>query len=141
MLPPGIRSVFPYFILVQPSEVQISAVLHEAFHVLQAQRYPDLLDKAENIHRLGEQYWLVDGKMRDGWGAEINSLAEALNAKTDSDMIEHTRLFLDQRQRRRKDANLDPSLIEYEKLLEWEEGLAKYVEMNAWKLAVENGKP
>ena len=45
MLPPLIRDIFPYRAMIQPSEVQISAVLHEGFHVFQSEAAPDKLER------------------------------------------------------------------------------------------------
>ncbi len=39
-LPPVIEQVFPYRLLLQPTETQIGGVLHESFHVFQTLRAP-----------------------------------------------------------------------------------------------------
>jgi hypothetical protein len=138
-LPPVIEQIFPYRILIQPSEVQIAAVIHESFHVLQAQVSPDRLEAAEGAHRYGERYWPADEAVHAAWSAEINLLAEALSADSNEEAAEFTRQFLQQRQARRSQHSLDLQLIDYERQLEWEEGLAKYAEMEilrqAWRLA------
>ena len=138
-LPLPLRSVFPYRLLIQPSEVQISGVLHESFHVYQAQLALARLEEAEKAHSRGEQYWQVDAAMRQAWRLEIDLLASALEAESSQETAALARQFLDQRAQRRvahgAAHDLDLALIDYERQLEWEEGLAKYVELAIWREA------
>ncbi len=67
----------------------------------------------------------------------MNLLAKALEAKTDEEAAELARQFLAHRQSRRLQAGLAPELIDYERQLEWEEGLAKYVELAFLRQAYE----
>jgi hypothetical protein len=62
-------------------------------------------------------------------------LADAVQAKSDVETAELTRQFLDQRQKRRNAASMDTSLIDLERLKEWEEGLVKYTELAIWRSA------
>jgi hypothetical protein len=135
LLPPLIDAVFPYWLLVQPSEVQITGVLHESFHVHQTQVAPKRLEEAEDAHRHGETYWQVDEAMHDDWAKEIDLLIGALEAESGQEMGELVRRFLDQREQRRVAHDLGGDLTAYERLLEWEEGLAKYVELAMWREA------
>jgi hypothetical protein len=132
-LPSPLRPIFPYPLLVQPSEVQMSGVLHETFHVYQAQVAPARLEEAEQAHGRGERYWRVDGAMRQAWRLEIDALADALKAGSNGDARASARHFLDRRARRRAAHELDAALVDYERQLEWEEGLAKYVELAIWR--------
>ena len=134
-LPSLIDAVFPYWLLVQPSEVQITGVLHESFHVYQIQVAPNLLEKAENAHLFGELYWQADESMHDEWAEEIDLLTKALEAESDQEVGELVHQFLNQREERRMAHDLDEALIAFERLLEWEEGLAKYVELEIWREA------
>jgi hypothetical protein len=136
-LPPVIEQIFPYRLLLQPTETQIGGVLHESFHVFQALRVPERLDTAEKAHKLGERYWNADAERLDLWKDEINLLAKALEAKTDEEAAELARQLLAHRQWRRQQAGLTPELIDYERQLEWEEGLAKYVELEFLRQAYE----
>jgi len=131
ILPPGIKTIFPYWLLIMPSEVQITAVLHESFHVYQTQVAGERLQQAENAHALGAAYWQVDEAMRADWKQETDLLARALAASSDSE----ARQFLEQRAQRRQAHGLAQGLIDYERQLEWEEGLAKYVEVAMWRQA------
>ena len=135
LLPPVIEQVFPYRLLFQPSEVQIGGVLHECFHVFQAQNAPQRLETAEKAHRLGDAYWGAGEEALDLWKAEMNLLAKALEADSDQEAAELTRQFLTHRQSRREKAGLSAEMIDYERQLEWEEGLAKYVELEILRQA------
>jgi hypothetical protein len=134
-LPPVIEQIFPYRFLIQPSEVQIAAVAHESFHVLQTRLAPGRLEAAEKAHRLGERYWTADVEMGADWETEIDLLAQALDASSSSDAASLSAQFLAQRDLRRQRNNLPAVLVDYERQLEWEEGLAKYVEMEIWRQA------
>jgi hypothetical protein len=138
MLPPVLEQVFPYRLMIMPSEVQMTGVLHETFHVYQTLSVPERLNAAEAAHKLGESYWQADAAMSQEWKAEIDLLAQALAAKTDQEATGLARQFLEQRQQRRSKYSLSSSLVAYEQWLEWEEGLAKYVELAAWQAAYQN---
>lgn len=134
-LPPVIETIFPYRLLIQPSEVQITGVLHESFHVYQVQVASSRLEEAEDAHKYGDMYWQADEAMHKDWTEEINLLARALEAESDQEATELVRKFLDRREQRRTAHSLDKVLITYERSLEWEEGIAKYVELKAWQKA------
>lgn len=135
ILPPGIKAVFPYWLLIMPSEVQITALLHESFHAYQAQVAGERLQEAESAHELGAAYWQADEAMRADWKQETDLLARALAASSDSEARQWARKFLEQRAQRRRAHGLAQDLTDYERQLEWEEGLAKYVEMAIWRQA------
>jgi hypothetical protein len=135
VLPPLIEDIFPYLVLIQPSEVQMSAVLHESFHAYQAIVAAARLAAAEKAHQEGQKYQAADEQMHDDWGKEIDLLARALRAKSDSEAADLARQFLAQRAQRRTAHSLDATLVAYERQLEWEEGLAKYVELAVWRVA------
>ena len=134
-LPPVISTIFPYRLLIQPSETQMTGVLHETFHVYQSQVAPNKLDAAEAAYGLENRYWEVDEAMADDWAAELDLLANALAAQTDAEALTFIRQFLTQRAERRQNNQLDDDLIAFERQLEWEEGLAKYVELAMWQAA------
>jgi hypothetical protein len=138
LLPPVVEQVFPYRLLIQPSETQIAAVIHESFHVYQARRAPERLEAAEAAHRVGELYWIIDEDMHEDWKAEVNLLIRASEAETDVEARELAAQFLDARQNRRRDAALEQNLVDFERWLEWEEGLAKYAEIKILQFAFES---
>jgi hypothetical protein len=136
-LPPLVEDIFPYRLMIQPSEVQISAVTHESFHVFQQNRAPERLAAAEDAHQQGERYWQADSAMGEYWREEIDLLYQAIQAESEDEVARLARAFLDQRQSRRAKAALSTELVEYERQLEWEEGLAKYVELAIWRAGFE----
>ena len=135
--PPPINQVIPYRLLIQPSEVQISAVLHEVFHVFQRANARSHFDDAELAYRDGPGYWAVDPAMSEAWQEEIETLAQALEADTGEGAADLARQFLSQRRARRQAHDLAPNLIAFERRFEWLEGLAKYVELESWRQAAE----
>lgn len=138
VVPATLKPIVPYRLLIQPSEVQLTGVLHESFHVYQARVAPERLAAAEAAHSRGSAYWATDEAMHKAWKSEIDLLEQALKANSDTQALESVRRFLEQRARRRREAGLDASLVDYERQLEWEEGLAKYVELAAWRAAHES---
>lgn len=51
-------------------------------------------------------------------------------------MVGLARQFLEPRDQRRVRNGLDAELVDYERQLEWEEGLAKYIELEILRQAV-----
>lgn len=137
MLPPLLNKVAPYRLLIQPSEVQISAVLHEGFHVLQSQVAPEKLAAAEAINAREGDYWRADAALEDSWKEEVALLDKALKADSLNETRDLAQQFIERRQARRAAQNLPDELIRFERLIEWEEGLAKYVELASWQQAGE----
>lgn len=137
MLPPVLAQIIPYRLMILPSEVQITGVLHETFHVYQAQVALDRLNAAESAQSRENVYFQVDADMGDGWQQETALLRSALEAKSNANAADLARQFLAQREARRIQANLTPDLVDFERQLEWEEGLAKYVELTAWRQAAD----
>jgi len=135
MFPPLVKEIFPYRVLILPSEVQITGVLHETFHAYQETIAPQRVAQGEQSQRDESVYWQADAAMRADWKQEIDLLARALQAGTDEEAAGLTRQFLDQRDLRRKTHSLTGQQIDMERSIEWEEGLAKYVEIQAWRLA------
>ena len=135
VLPPPLEQIFPYRVLIQPSEVQITAVLHESFHVFQMELAEARLADAERAYRDEEAYWSADEEMDAGWSLEIDLLVRALEAESDEEAAELAGQFLGQRDERRQSHRLEPELVALEQRNEWLEGLAKYLELEAWRQA------
>ena len=135
MMPGPLKPVFPYRLLIQPTEVHISGVLHESFHVFQAEIASTHFDDTEKAYRDDERYWSADASMHEAWKAEIDLLARAISSKSDDEAAERARAFLAQRDERRQTYGLDAALVDYERRIEWLEGLAKYVELGIWREA------
>lgn len=135
MFPSPIDKIVPYRLFIQPSEVQVTGVLHETFHVYQAVSAPEKLENSEDRYGIEGNYWEIDESMSNDWNKEIDFLAQALDAKTDTELRELVIQFLSQRQNRRENHDLNEDMVDFERLVEWEEGLAKYVEIAFWKQA------
>ncbi len=118
----------------------ICAVLHESFHAYQGMRAPSLLAKSEDVYRQhASRYPWEDADFAADWQAELGTLADAVQAESDSEALDLVRRFLDLRRARRTAAGLKNELIDLERLKEWEEGLAKYTELAVWRLAADPG--
>jgi len=137
LLPDFVEPVFPFRLLILNSEIQISAVLHESFHVFQAEQAPERFAFAQTAYATDADYWAVDPQMQADWETEIEILIEALDVSNDGDAATLAAQFLQQRQARRAAANLLPALVDYERQIEWLEGLAKYVELTIWQAAAQ----
>ena len=114
----------------------ICATLHESFHAFEAIRARDRLLAAETVYNGNAgRYPYGDSAFAADWQTELDLLADAVQAKSDTEAIELARQFLANREKRRTAVNLDSALIDLERLKEWEEGLAKYTELAIWRLA------
>ena len=103
LFPAPLKQIFPYRLLIQPSETQIGGLLHETFHVYQVGISPDRLETAEATHRLVDQYQSAAGEFETEWKQECALLAEALQAETNTEKAELVKQFLALRDGRRKD--------------------------------------
>lgn len=137
MFPSPVKQIFPYRFLIQPSETQLGAVLHETFHVLQYQRAPERIETAEAAHGWSDEYDSASEAFNVESKEEGKLLALALKAETREEKIELVRQFLSARAARRTDFQLSADLTDYERWLEWEEGTAKYIEVAILKAASE----
>lgn len=135
MIPSPINKIIPYKLFIQPSEVQMTGVLHESFHVYQALTANERLEAAEERYQVEDEYWRVDESMRDGWKDEVSLLVQALDAESEAETIALVSHFLARRDERRANQALSIELIDFERLIEWEEGLAKYLELAIWQQA------
>jgi len=139
-LPAFLRPIFPYRLfvsqLVGGSDQYISLGAHEAFHAYQGIQAPEKLATAENASRAFEGQYPWDSlDLQADWQAELDMLAEALKVKDMTQTLSFAQDFLEMRAKRRESASLAPELIYYEQQREWVEGLARYVELEIWRLA------
>jgi hypothetical protein len=138
-LPPGLQSVFPYWfmvnLLVESSDHHIALVTHEAFHAFQGMINEEKLAAAETAVSLAHNYISDDPDFQTAWQTELDLMAQAVQADSGTEMADLAAQFLAQRQERRQ--NLSADYITYEQTREWEEGLAKYVELAIWQQAAD----
>jgi hypothetical protein len=138
MFPTPLKQLFPYRLFIQPSETQIGGTLHEDFHAYQMQVALQRMGTAEAAHSSGDRYESALEAFQVELKQEYALLARALEAKSDLEAADLVRQFLQVRDDRRRTYQLDPDLITYERWLEWEEGVAKYVEVDSLRLAFQS---
>lgn len=137
MLPDWLEPFFPFRLLILNSELQISGLLHETFHVFQARQAPEKFAAAEAVYPLEDRYWEIDPRMQSDWETEIELLIEAIQTPNQADAATLAQQFLAQRQARREAVDLEAQLVNFERQQEWLEGLAKYIELASWQAAAE----
>lgn len=134
-LPPLVKEIFPYRLLITPSELQIALTLHETFHAYQAQTNPELFNAALDSYKDESAYPWDDAALGQSWRTELDLLTQAAEEKSDAQAAQLSRQFLDHRETRRKESNLTPASVAYEQHIEWLEGLAKHIELKSWRVA------
>ncbi len=146
MAPSFLQSIIPHRLAARlflsaagGHDLYICATLHESFHAYEAILAPSRLLAAETVYNgNAARYPYGDSVFAGDWQKELDLLADAVQAKSDKESAELARQFLAQRAQRRLAAKLDSSLIDLERLKEWEEGLAKYTELAIWRAAFDS---
>jgi hypothetical protein len=142
-MPAIARPVLPYRLAARlflsaagDKDGYICSLLHESFHAYEGLRDPERLMAAERVFNQNQSRYPWDEEIfSTDWQRELDLLADAVQAPADETAIDLARQFLAQRAQRRKNARLDASLTDLERLKDWEEGLAKYTELSMWRLA------
>ena len=139
-LPGFLQPVFPYPIfvsqLVKGDDQYLTLVAHESFHAYQGMVAGERLADSERSNQMhGASYTRAIDPMQDDWQAELDLLSQAVTNNSSTQAAELTRRFLEVRSERRERAGLPPELVEYEQEREWLEGLARYAELEVWRLA------
>jgi hypothetical protein len=128
-MPPLISGVVPvrlfWTLLMGKTDSYIAALEHESFHAYQGSLAADGLAAAESLHSVEVTYPF--DVMESPWREEMDVLAQAAQAGTEAEASELARRFLQMRAGRRRE--LSAEQVELERLREWEEGLAKYAEL------------
>jgi hypothetical protein len=142
-LPSFLQPVFPYrlFIrqLVSGDDQYISLNVHECFHAYQGRLAAEKLAAAENANiQYESQYPWENKALQSDWKTELELLADALQTTDQKQRLELVRRFLEVRAARRASAGLSPELVYYEQKREWREGLARYAELESWRMASAN---
>jgi len=110
-------------------------LLHEVFHAFQATVEPARFRRALALYALEKSYPAKDPAFAKAWTDEGALLAAALKAKDDEEVLDGARAFLRQRESRRRLIPGSVDFAEYERGMEWLEGLAKYAEIRFYELA------
>jgi hypothetical protein len=145
-VPSVIRAFVPYRLIARlflglgmNTDGYICAIEHESFHAYQGIVAAGRLARSETIlidH--GRMYPWAKSRFNDEWKAELNALADSLEATHEARMVSLAGKFMALRQARRKTSHIASALTDLERLREWEEGLAKYTELAIWKCASAN---
>lgn len=143
-LPSFLQPVFPYGLFIRQllsgDDQYILLNAHECFHAYQGFLADEKLAAAENANAEYEgQYPWDDDALQAAWQTELELLADALRVTDQPSSLEFARRFLEVRAARRTSAGLSPALIAYEQKREWLEGLARYAELEIWRLASTTG--
>ena len=118
-----------------PTDFYTVLALHEIFHAFQAARAPGRFARAVKAYATEDRYPFKDAGFAASWTAEGASLFAGIQAVQEADVAAAARDFLGIRDKRRSAAGLLPELLEFERELEWLEGLAKYAEIRFYEIA------
>lgn len=116
-------------------EFHVVLALHEVFHAFQAALAPQCFARAMSLYKSEERYPYQDPQFSSAWNSEGEALADALMTTEEVAISGLVKRFLGAREARRTQVALNPELISYERELEWLEGLAKYAEVQFYRLA------
>lgn len=138
-LPSWLKPVFPYQLavntLIRGSDMYISLLVHETFHAYQAYWAPQRFFPAERARDLEDEYPWMDEDGIEMWKTELEILQTALRCTEPEEVKALATDFLAQRTERREAMGVSDDLIAYENHREWMEGMARYVELESWRLA------
>ncbi len=138
-MPGPLKPILPYRLLwkllMGNTETYIGVLAHESFHAYQGIAAPERLAESENAMQYNSQYPWEDTTLEAAWQAELDKLYEATQARGNEQIAQRARQFLALRDERRKKGALPAGLIAFERQREWEEGLAKYAELEIQRQA------
>ena len=118
------------------SDTYLSLIQHENFHAYQATWAKERFYLAETASVLKKNQYPWDSEQtQELWQMELAALEEALRSEEPVETEKIVEQFLSIRRNRRTVINLPLDLIDYENQREWVEGMARYVELESWRLA------
>jgi len=130
----------PYRLFIVSTDQYVTLVLHEQFHAFQAETDPRRFEAARAASGAEAAYpWERDG-YRAAWLEEVTLLQSALAAAEPARCRDDVRRFLRKREERRRRFVLGEAQLAFERRNEWLEGLAKYAELESWRLAATSGR-
>jgi hypothetical protein len=134
-MPPVISNFIPvrliWTFMMGKTDTYIAALEHESFHAFEGQLAVEQLNASEQMYSVEETYPF--DAMEEPWKHEMEVLLQAIQAPTDPEAIVLARQFLQLRADRRSALTSDQ--VDLERLREWEEGLAKYAELEITRQA------
>jgi hypothetical protein len=110
-------------------------LLHEVFHAFQAEEAPARFRRASALYVMEKDYPANDPDFSKAWTTEGSLLAAALKAKDRAEILDAVRAFLQNRRARREQVTYGIGVADYEREMEWLEGLGKYAEIQFYELA------
>jgi len=129
----------PYRLFIVSTDQYVTMLLHEQFHAFQAESDPRGFEAARVAYGAEAAYpWERDG-YRAAWLEEVALLQSALAAADRALRRDLVRRFLRSREERRRRFTIDQGQLAFERQIEWLEGLAKYAELESWRLAARSG--
>jgi len=139
-LPAFLKPIFPYSLVASiffpNTDTYLSMIQHESFHAFQAVWAQARFVQAEKDgFQWVEKYPWGNEPGIDAWQQELDILQTALKSETSEEARLLVQDFLELREKRRTMMLLSPELIHYENQREWVEGMARYAELETWRLA------
>ncbi len=134
-LPPILARLFPYVFATIRDDLHAVATLHEMFHAYQAHRSEKRFTRAQSVYAHEKTYPFRDKEFAKAWDQEGALLGAALDAPSEAAAVELVRQFFSVRDARRGRAAFRAEMLDFERELEWLEGVGKYVEMRFHELA------
>lgn len=138
-VPAGLRPIFPYRLvwnmLMGETEDYLGALNHEAFHAFQATTAFERLSAGEASFSADGQYPYQNPAIAAAWQSELDLLVQAVRATDPISTTQLTQHFLLKRAERRRLPGMQERFILEERAREWEEGLAKYAELEILRQA------
>lgn len=118
------------------ADFYVVLLLHEMFHAFQAREAPARFRRALALYAVERTYPAKDSAFVEAWNREGALLAAAIKSQNDREgLLKATRAFLQNRRDRRAQVPLSAGIADYEREMEWLEGLAKYAELRFYELA------
>ena len=138
--PEKLTPAFEKNFLFSPA-MHAAALLHELFHAWQATLSPDRFERIQSLYVHEENYPYLNVEFVQDWNREGTLLLSALKEQDQEKLRNIVVEFLDLRDYRRQKVHLGPELLDFERELEWLEGLGKYAEIRFAELLSRSDDP
>lgn len=137
-LPLPLNRILPSQMIIKSNDFHIAALVHEMFHAHQANQAPGKFTQSNDLAHLTSQYPYRKDTLNNLYSREGRYLRSALRTEKAGEKKALCRKFFRTREKRRQ--MLPDKMVEFEKRYEWLEGLAKYVEMEAYRVAADHSE-
>lgn len=126
----------PSQMILKDNDYHMVALVHEMFHAHQANQAPEKFAASNSLAPLTDQYPYHRDSLNHLFSQEGKYLVAALETDSIAEKKRLCRKFLQTRHQRRE--QLPSQMVKFEKHYEWLEGLAKYAEVQAYKVALDH---